>query len=100
MGVGKESTNIAVISELGRHPMYCYIIQSILRYWHRLENGPESSLLHRAYTASINLNFHNINCWFKNLKYFKDRIGILLPNCKNIAFSSFKNLRTENHLKA
>jgi hypothetical protein len=24
MGVGKKSTNIAVISELGRYSMYCY----------------------------------------------------------------------------
>ena len=98
MGVGKKSTNIAVISELGRYPMYCYIIQSILLYWHRLENCPESSLLHRAYTENINLNSRNINCWFKNLKYFKDRIGISLSNGKNITLSSFRK-QTKNLLR-
>jgi hypothetical protein len=34
----------------------------------------------------------------KNLKYFKDRIGILLLNCKNITLSSFKK-KTKNYVR-
>lgn len=56
LGAGKKSTNIAIISELGRYPLNFSLIQSILSYWHRLELSEESSLLHNVYKDTINLS--------------------------------------------
>jgi hypothetical protein len=38
LGVHKRTTNIAVLSELGRFPLYFNIIKCMLLYWYRLEN--------------------------------------------------------------
>lgn len=70
LGAGKKSTNIAIISELGRYPLYFSLIQSILLYWHRLELYEESSLLHHAYKETINLSLSNVNSWYKSVVYF------------------------------
>ena len=43
-----KSTNIAVLSELGRYPIYLNLITQVLSYWHMLENEP-SNLLKSAY---------------------------------------------------
>ena len=48
LGVNKKSTNIAVLSELGRYPIYLKLITQVLSYWHMLENEP-SNLLKSAY---------------------------------------------------
>ena len=98
LGVGKKSTNLAIISELGRYPMFCSILQGILLYWHRLENCSESSLLHSAYTENINLNSNHINCWYKNIQRYREKLGILISNCKSIKLSSFKK-QIKNHIR-
>ena len=49
LGLNKKSTNIAVLSELGRLPMFCLIIIAVFSFWHRLEKMPETSLLYCAY---------------------------------------------------
>ena len=38
LGVNKNTSNIALLSETGRFPMYFSIILSIVKYLHRLEN--------------------------------------------------------------
>ena len=50
LGVHKRTTNIAVMSELGRFPLYFKIIKGMLFYWYRLENlVKEFPLLKEAY---------------------------------------------------
>ncbi|MEW8547928.1 MAG: hypothetical protein AB2693_30855, partial [Candidatus Thiodiazotropha sp.] len=48
LGVHRKSVNFAVMSELGRYPFYIDIIKSMLKYWYRLENLDQHSLLHDA----------------------------------------------------
>ena len=48
LGVNRKSTNFAVMSELGRFPFYLDIIKNVLKYWHRLENVDQNSLLFDA----------------------------------------------------
>ena len=43
-GVNRKSSNIAVMSEIGRYPMYFTIILSMLKYCHRLERLKEGLL--------------------------------------------------------
>jgi hypothetical protein len=48
-----RTTNIAVLSELGRFPLYFNIIKDMLLYWYRLENlGKEFPLLKEAYNET------------------------------------------------
>ena len=51
LGVNRKSSNIAVMSELGRFPMYFTIILSMLKYCHRLEHLKEG-LLFDAYVVN------------------------------------------------
>ena len=37
LGVNRKTTNIAVMSELGRYPIYFPVILTMLKYCHRLE---------------------------------------------------------------
>jgi hypothetical protein len=37
LGVNKKSTNLAVLSELGRCPLYFSVVLSMLRYWFRID---------------------------------------------------------------
>ena len=35
LGVNKKSTNLAILSELGRYPLYFSVVLSMLKYWFR-----------------------------------------------------------------
>jgi hypothetical protein len=39
LGVHTKTTNIAVLSELGRFPLYYNIIKAMLKYYYRLEKS-------------------------------------------------------------
>jgi hypothetical protein len=53
LGVNKRTTNIAVLSELGRFPLYFNIIKGMLLYWYRLVNvGKEFPLLKEVYNET------------------------------------------------
>lgn len=86
LGLNKKSTNIAVLSELGRLPMFCLIIIAVFSFWHRLEKMPETSLLYCAYTESVNLCNINVNSWYKTVVFLSEKIGT------NISLSRYKNL--------
>ena len=48
--VHKKATNLAVFSELGRHPLYFNIVKSMLIYYLKLEKtGSTFPLLNDAY---------------------------------------------------
>ena len=48
MHINRKSTDFAVMSELGRFPFHLDIIKNVLKYWHRLENVDQNSLLFDA----------------------------------------------------
>jgi hypothetical protein len=55
LGVHKRTTSIAVLSELGRFPLYFNIIKGMLLYWYGLENlGKEFPLLKEAHIMKPN----------------------------------------------
>ena len=98
LGAGKKSTNIAILSELGRLPMYCSIILSLLSYWHRIENMSESSLLHCAYDECKNLSQSDINNWYNTVKFFCNKLDLNLLICKKSNMTTFKGL-LKKHIK-
>jgi hypothetical protein len=53
LGVHKKTTNVAVLSELGRHPLYFNIVKFMLNYYLRLEKTDSTfPLLNDAYIES------------------------------------------------
>ena len=89
-----KSTNIAVLSELGRLPMFCSIIIAVFSFWHGLEKMPETSLLYCAYKEIVNLCYINVISWYKTVVFLSEKIGttcnISLSRYKNLSLSVFK----------
>lgn len=68
LGVHKRTTNIAVLSELGRFPLYFNIIKCMLLYWYRLENlGKEFPLLKEAYNETKLLYLSKKPTWYESI---------------------------------
>ena len=49
LGVHRKTTNQAVLSQIGRFPIYFGIIKSMLNYWQRLEYLESFPILQSAY---------------------------------------------------
>lgn len=68
LGVNRKSCNAGVRGELGLFPIYFNIIKSIIKYWNRLYNLSNGSLLKNSFMESIKLYENGYNCWFANTK--------------------------------
>ena len=62
LGVNKHSSNLAVLSETGRFPMYFSVVMSIVKYLYRLENISDE-LLKEAYVLAKDLYYIGIQTW-------------------------------------
>ena len=68
LGVTKLCTNIAVLSELGRYPLYIDLLKQLFMYWYRLEHSP-SDILSRAYNEYESSNNQSNNSWYTNFLF-------------------------------
>ena len=68
LGVGKRTTNIAVLGELGRYPLLLEVILNIIRYFKYLLKS-ENVLLSEALKVSKSLKSLNINSWYGSIQY-------------------------------
>jgi hypothetical protein len=59
LGVHRKTTNQAVLSEIGRFPIYFDIIKSMLNYWQRLQYLDSFPILQSAYKHSKKLYINN-----------------------------------------
>ena len=95
LGVSKMCTNIAVLSELGRYPLYINVLTHLFLFWHRLENSP-TDLLRKAYSEmKITASKAPSNCknlWLSNIIFYSEKLGIDLNICKNYGKLKFKNM--------
>ncbi len=65
LGVHRKSVNFAVLSELGRFPLYYDIAKSVIKYWYRFENlSSDHPILKDAYICSKNLNNEGKHSWY------------------------------------
>ena len=76
LGVHKKATNFAVLSELGRFPLYYQVIKAMLNYWFRLEmlHPAIFDLLKEAYSVSKSLFDHNKPSWFGSIQKLLDKL--------------------------
>ena len=74
LGVGKRSSNLAVIGEIGRYPLFIEIIISMFSYLSRISNSKDI-LLCEALSVSKLLYDQNMKSWYSTilslLKYLK-----------------------------
>ena len=69
--VHQKSTNVAVLSELGRFPIHYQIIKQMIGYWHYLENLESSfPLLNAAYNTSKQLFLLKKLSWYATMDQF------------------------------
>lgn len=88
LGVNKYSSNIAVMSETGRFPMYFSILISITKYLYRLENCGHG-LLREAYKVTKSLHNSKVQTWYSSAVFLLKSLGIDIERC---------NIYTENQL--
>jgi len=75
LGVNKKASNLAVLSEVARFPLYFSVIISMVKYVHRL-NKLDKGLLYDAYVCNKILDAENINCWYSSMKYVLQSLDI------------------------
>ena len=90
LGVNKYSSNLAVMSETGRLPMYFSVIISIVKYLYRLENISEG-LLKDSYMSSKHLHHEGLQSWFTSAMYILQLLGLKISFCTNLTLSHLVN---------
>ena len=83
LGVGKRTTNIAVLGELGRYPLLLEVILNIFRYFKYLLKS-EDVLLSKALKVSKSLKALNINSWYGSIESLIQYINIDVKKVENM----------------
>ena len=83
LGVGKRTTNIAVLGELGRYPLLLEVTLNIFRYFKYLLKS-EDVLLSEALKVSKSLKSLNINSWYGSIESLMQYINIDVKKVKNM----------------
>jgi exonuclease III len=80
LGINSKSTNIAVTAELGRFPLVLEIIVNAVKYWFRMKNAKQNTILYDCYLANIEMARNGSECWLgtiekiANLSNFHDQV--------------------------
>jgi hypothetical protein len=75
LGVNSKSSNMTVLSELGRFPIYFNIVLSMISYIHRLHYC-SSNLLKEAFQCNKNLHENNIQTWYSSVSFLLDTLDL------------------------
>jgi hypothetical protein len=84
LGVGSKASNLAVVGELGRYPLYIDIVISMIKYWIRLHEDSLCPLIRkRARVDRFDNSFilsKYFSCWNinLNLQYVRNLFSFLL----------------------
>ena len=98
LGVNKHSSNLAVLSETGRFPMYFSIILSIVKYLCRLENLNDG-LLKQAYELAKELHGRGIQTWYTSALYILDLLNLNIFACRNLGGNQLINITKRTSMK-
>lgn len=97
LGVNKRSSNFAVVSELGRYPMYFSIVLAMLKYYYRLEKV-DNGLLYDTYLCNKNLHQdHNVNSWYSSIEFILKKLGISVGNRSYSLYQFIKLIKAKLH---
>lgn len=98
LGVNKYSSNLAVLSETGRFPMYFSIIISVVKYLFRLENT-SNELLKQSYSLAKSLHYKGIQTWYTSAIYMMKILNLDISSCRNLSESQLINIVKKNLIK-
>ncbi len=68
LGVNSKSTNIAVTAELGRYLLIIEIVLNAVKYWFRVKNVKQDTLLYDCYQANIEIARSGNKCWLSTIE--------------------------------
>ena len=82
--VGRRSTNIAVLGELGRYPLFLEVLLNMIKYLSYLSKSSSTDLLYDAFVTSKLLHSENKACWYKCIREIIDYFNIDLNKIINL----------------
>ena len=56
LGVGRQTPNLAVLGEIAEIPLYHKAILSMLKYWNRIRDMDDDTLIKKAYLVNLTMN--------------------------------------------
>ena len=71
--MNKQTTNVGVLLELGRSPLYINAVKLAVKNWERIRKGNANTILFASYNDSIELNLP----WIQGIKGHLKRNGLL-----------------------
>ena len=95
LGVISKSSNIVVLSELGRFSIYFNIVLSMISYLHRLHHC-SSNLLKEAFLCNNNLHENNIQTWYSSVIFLLDKLDLKEIYCRDYSINKIKELVMKN----
>jgi hypothetical protein len=91
LGVNSKSSNIAVLSEIGRFPIYFNIVLSMISYLHQLHHC-SSNLLKEAFLYNKNLHENNIQTWYSSVIFLLDKLDLKKNYCRGYSINKRKEI--------
>ena len=91
LGVISKSSNIAVLSELRRFPIYFKIVLSMISYLHRLHHC-SSNLLKEVFLCNKNLHENNIQTWYSSVIFLLDKLDLKEIYCRDYSINKIKEI--------
>ena len=91
----KHSSNLAVLSETGRFPMYFSVVMSIVKYLYRLENISDG-ILKEAYVLAKDLHHKGNQTWYTSAVYILQLLNLYISSCRNLGETQLVNIVKTN----
>ena len=76
LGVHKRTKNLAVYGDLGRTPLFIDIVCTVIKYFRRLEEINNGSLLGQAFDTSKELHMNGKECWYTRALFILQQLNI------------------------
>ena len=77
LGVGSKASNLAVVGELGRYPLYIDIVISMIKYWIRLHEDKINCILKAALDENNKMHNNGQHCWVSCIYYILKEFDML-----------------------
>jgi hypothetical protein len=82
LGVGSKASNLTVVGELGRYPLYIDIVISMIKYWIRLHEDKTNCILKAALDVNNKMHNNGQHCWVSCIYYILKELDMLTTTAK------------------
>ena len=72
-----HASNLAVVGELGRYPLYIDIVISMIKYWIRLHEDKTNCILKTALDENNKMHNNGQHCWVSCIYYILKELDML-----------------------